>query len=558
MQLDVAYQLPHKHLIDFALHIPTKGADTLRLQLPVWRPGRYELQNFVRNIQRIYAVSETGEPLPLHRVARNTWELTTKGAKKATLHYNYFAKQLDAGGSWLDEQLLYINWINCVFYVEGRISEPYELQLHLPEDYRISCGLLQTALHRLYAADFYELVDAPMLASAYLQHRSYRVEGWDADFHIWFYGECLPDWQQIITDFQKFTKAQLELFGDFPATDFHFQFIIAPWQIYHGVEHRNSTIIVLGPDTDFQEQYFYDHILGIASHELFHFWNVIRIRPKELTPYDFTKEIYFPTGFVVEGLTTFYGDYMLYRSGVWTFERFLEEINAELKKYAENFGRKIMSLADASLDLWTGGYAAGIPHRKISIYNEGSLAALLLHLWLLDATAGKKSLDDVMRLLWQNYGKEGIGYTLDDYKKVVSQVASRPMDEYFDRYIEGTDDLADAISTLAHWIYCEAERVPAQHAWERRFGLSLQKQTGHLSVAQVIPDSPADKVLAIKDKILSVNDLVIQDLAEMSLIMEHLPVIKLTVNRDERVHQVILEADGQHYFERTRLRLLRT
>lgn len=557
MQLEVSYRYPHQHLIDFALHVPVRGAAALRFQLPAWRPGRYELQNFAANIQRIHAVDQSGNRLKMRRIARNTWEVTTQGVEQVILHYNYFAKQLDAGGSWLDERLLYINWINCTFYVEGRIGEPYEVHLHLPENYRISCSLPVTGLHRLRAIDFYELVDSPLLASADLLHCSYRTENCPAEFHIWFYGDCLPKWNKIIADFQAFTKAQVELFGDFPATDFHFQFIIAPWQVYHGVEHRNSTVIVLGPHTDFDEQYFYDNILAIASHELFHFWNVCRIRPHELTPYDLTKEVYFPTGFAAEGLTTFYGDRMLYMSGVWSFERYLEEINAQLKKYANNFGRKYMSLVEASYDLWTDGYTAGIPHRKVSIYNEGALAALLLHLWLLNCTEGKRSLDDVMRSLWQHYGTDNSkGYTLEDYKKIVSHIAGQPMDEYFNRYIEGTDDLAQAISQLADKMYCQAETVPAQHIWEQRFGMALEKQAGFLLVTRIIPDSPADKVLAVKDKILSVNDLVMRDLAELSLNIEHCSNVKLTVNRDERLHHLVLQADGQEYFSRTKLRLL--
>ncbi|MCS7018168.1 MAG: M61 family peptidase [Cytophagales bacterium] len=554
IRLEVAYRYPHRHLIDLVLHIPTNDAPTLRLQLPAWRPGRYELQNFARNIQQISATSETGKSLHLKRIARNTWEVATEGAKQVQLHYNYFAKQLDAGGSWLDERLLYINWINCTFYVEGRIDEPYQVQLQLPESYCISCGLEMPTPKCLQAADFYELVDAPMMASPHLQHRSYRVEGYSANFHIWFYGDCMPDWDKIIADFQKCTKVQLELFGDFPASDFHFQFIIAPWQIYHGVEHRNSTLIVLGPDADFEEQYFYDNMLAIASHELFHFWNVCRIRPQELMPYDLTREVYFPTGFIVEGITTFYGDWMLYKSGVWSFERYLEEVNAQLKKYAHNFGRKTMSLVEASYDLWTDGYSVGIPHRKVSIYNEGALAALLLHLWLLSTTQGKRSLDDVMRRLWQNYKTTGKGYTMEDYKKIVSEVAEQAMDDYFNRYIEATEDLAQAISQLAKAIHCQAETVPAPHAWERRFGMMLEKQAGHMLVTKIIPDSPADKVLAIKDKILSVNELVMQDLSEISLIMERFSTVQLTVNRDERIHRVVLKADGKQYFSYTKLR----
>lgn len=556
IRLEVSYTHPHKHFIDFALHIPTNGADILPLQLPVWRPGRYELQNYARYIQRIEAVSDTGKALTLRRTARHTWHVPTKGAEKVILRYNYFAKQLDAGGSWLDENLFYVNWINCVFFIQERINEPYEVLLHLPEDYRIACALPIRTGNRLCAADFYELADSPLLASANLQHCSYRVTGCEARFHLWFYGNCLPDRERLIADFQKFTRAQIELFGEFPASDYHFLFIIAPWQVYHGVEHQCSTIIVLGPDADFGEQYFYDNLLGIASHELFHFWNVCRIRPRELMPYDLTREIYFPTGFVAEGVTTFYGDYMLYKSGIWSFNRYLEEVNAQLKKYTDNFGRKNMSLAEASYDLWTDGYTAGIPHRKVSIYNEGALAALLLHLQLLKCTNGKRSLDDVMRLLWQRHGITGIGYTMEDYKKIVNETAEQPMDEYFDRYITGKDDLACAIIRLADQMNCCAETVYSPHTWERRFGMGLQKQASYLLVTHILPDSPADRVLSVKDKILSINDWDIQNWATIAQVIEHSPSLKLTVCRDERIVQVFLEADGSNYFSRIRLRLL--
>ncbi|MCS6968611.1 MAG: PDZ domain-containing protein [Cytophagales bacterium] len=556
IQLEVSCKQSHKHFLDFLLSLPTEGAQVIYLQLPAWRPGRYELQNYARYIQRMEVFSQTGQKLPLERLGRNRWKVEVGNADRILVRYNFYACQLDAGGCFLDHDLCYINWSNCVFYVEGRIYQPYQISLDLPEDYQISFPLTALGRNQFQAIDFYQLIDAPLVASPNLQHRTYKVENSSAVFHVWFYGNCLPNWQRLIADFQKFTREHIALFGQFPELEFHFQFLIAPWKFYHGVEHRRSTVLVLGPDAEFEEEDFYHELLEIASHELFHCWNGTRIRPVELTPYDLTRECLFPTGFVIEGITTFYGSYLLYCSGVWSLQRWIEEINAQLKRYANNFGRKYMSLVEASLDLWTDGYTAGIPHRKISIYNEGALAALLLHLWLLEVTQGKYSLHHLMQLLWKRFGNGLQGYSLQDYKQLVAELAGYSMNQYFEDYIEGTEELSQAIGKLAHWIGCKLEIVPAKHAWERRFGFTLTQSAHYLQVVHICPDSPADRAIAPGDKILSINDLVTQDLAEVAWLMDHAAQIKLVVNRNERLHQITLQADGKDYFSYPRLELL--
>ena len=271
------------------------------LQLPAWRPGRYELQQFAKNIQRFTVVNEKGQPLPVRKVTKDRWRVQTNGATELTALYNYYAllptpNMLNAGSSFVNDTLLYVNPVNLCVYAEGRIDEPCTLQLAIPDGWTVACGLEQVSPKILRAADFYELVDSPLVAAPVMQHIPYSVR--DVSFHVWILGgrrtdgDPVFDADQIVRDFSHFSEKQLDLYGEFPERDYHFLTLVLPVPYYHGVEHRNSTVLVLGPADEGEGLYL--DLLGVASHELFHAWNIIRIRPAELLPYDFTQENYFP------------------------------------------------------------------------------------------------------------------------------------------------------------------------------------------------------------------------------------------------------------------------
>jgi predicted metalloprotease with PDZ domain len=219
--------------------------------------------------------------------------------------------------------------------------------------------------------------------------------------------------------------------GEFPEKDYHFLNLILPTAFYHGVEHRNSTMIVLGPEGEG----LYTDLLGVSSHELFHAWNIIRIRPKELLPYDFTKENYFTTCFVAEGCTTYYGDLFLRRVRVFDDQAYVKELQVYMKRHFENSSKATQSLTESSWDLWLDGYEKGIPQRKVSVYHKGAIVALILDLYLRKKFSHARSLDDVMRELWHRFGKPFVGYTYDDYKNVVEEVAEEPLDWYWNECI---------------------------------------------------------------------------------------------------------------------------
>jgi predicted metalloprotease with PDZ domain len=230
--------------------------------------------------------------------------------------------------------------------------------------------------------------------------------------------------------------------------------MLLPTPFYHGVEHHNSTMLVLGPDT--HEDEIYHDLLGVSSHELFHAWNIIRIRPIEMLPYDFTKENYFSTCFVAEGVTTYYGDLFLRRSEVMDDTTYFKELEVYLIRHFGSSGKASLSLTESSWDLWLDGYEKGAPQRKVSVYYKGALAALILDLHIRKKFNHERSLDDIMRLLWQRFGKPFVGYSIDDYKAIAEEVADESLMWYWQECIEGNVPLDHHLNKALAFVGLEA------------------------------------------------------------------------------------------------------
>ncbi|GGG32123.1 M61 family metallopeptidase [Pontibacter amylolyticus] len=544
----ISYVNPLTHFLDITVTIPDNNQHELYLQLPAWRPGRYELQHFAQKLRGVTA-SANGVAIPVHKVTKDRWLVEAGGAESIEVRYSFYARQMDGGGSWLDEEQLYLNGINCLMAVEDRAHEQQQLQLAIPDNWQIACGLPETAHHTLLADNYDQLVDSPLIASASLQKETYTVAG--IPFHIWIQGDCRPDWERIKKDFEAFTKEQLEVFGDFPVGDYHYLNEILPYRFYHGVEHVNSTVITLGPGELLMTPALYKEFLGVSSHELFHTWNVKQIRPKEMLPYDFTGENYFRTGYVAEGITTYYGDYMLARSGVFTAAQYFEELNTTLLRYFADHSRYHMSVADSSFDLWLDGYKPGIPDRKVSIYIKGALTALLLDLQLRRATDNKASLDTVMRHLWEDFGKRGIGYTEEDYKQLVLRIGGEEFKHYFEQYINGTAPMEEALDEALTYVGCTLLAEENALLSERLFGFKIVADAQTTKVTAIAPDSPASTALSVDDELIAVNGRKIeQNLQPLLADMDLRQGIELTLFRNKRLRHVRLQPSQQTYYTR--------
>ncbi|MGA0556068.1 M61 family metallopeptidase [Larkinella sp. VNQ87] len=453
MHYRISSTTPSSRLIEVEFHLTDLSTPLVELQLPAWRPGRYEIQNFAKNIQRFEIFDSAGKPLVFQKITKDRWRVQTAGVSALVARYTYYSNLINAGTSFTDDWLLYINPVNLCLYADDRLHEACTLELAIPDDWQIACGLPESAPKTLQAIDFYELVDCPLIASPDLQHTHYEVG--ETVFHVWIHGNLKPDWERIRHDFGRFSEAQVQLFGKFPEKVYHFLTLILPTAVYHGVEHRNSTMLVLGPNDEGEG--LYTDLLGVSSHELFHAWNVIRIRPMELLPYDFTKENYFTTCFVAEGVTTYYGDLMLRRSGVFSDAAYFKELQVLLKRHFEPSGRSFQSLTESSWDLWLDGYDKGVPNRKVSVYYKGATVALILDLHIRRTWNHARSLDDVMRLMWERFGKPFVGYTLDDYRTVTEEVTGEPLDWYYDRCIFGNEPLEPLLNEYLAFVGLQLE-----------------------------------------------------------------------------------------------------
>lgn len=475
------------HRVRFEAVFPIEnGAITLRL--PKWRPGRYEIGNFAKYLFSIRFRDGQLQVAP-EVIDNHTWKLTGLEEKQLHVSYEFYAGVLDAGSCWLDEEQLYLNPVHCMLYDESRPDLNYTLRLELPENYEIAGALRQTKKHQLEASGYQGLMDSPFFCSDRLQHWSYDVA--DITFHLWFIGEHELDKEKVLTDFEKFTVAQINAFGGFPVDEYHFLFQFPRVKTYHGVEHEKSTVIALGPGMEMHTAKYYEHFLGISSHELYHTWNIKSIRPVDMMPYDFSKPNYSKLGYVAEGVTTYLGDEFLYRSGVFTKDQWLKCLEQWLMRHYWNTGRFNKSVADSSIETWLDGYEAGVPGRKVSIYTEGALIAFICDMRIRMSTGSKRSIDDVMKKLWEDFGQKGKGYTEEDYWQIMESVGGIAFDDIREELVENPGDFTPYLQKAFDSSGIRWEQRDAK-PWETKLGMRLHKNGNKILVLDVHPSSPAE------------------------------------------------------------------
>ncbi|MDP4680988.1 MAG: PDZ domain-containing protein, partial [Cyclobacteriaceae bacterium] len=503
----IKYQLtfPNRrtHFIHIEMTISNLEMEEMELLLPDWRPGRYELTNYVANIGEFRAFGNDGSCLISKKTKKNKWKLSTSGVETIIVRYSYYAFKMDAGNSYVDEEQIYINFINCLLYSPQHMNQSTELFIDFPKSYKSTCSLEYSFDNTFLAENYFEMVDSPFLASESIKKLTYFSSG--TEFNILIQGDCPILDDKIVKDFKMFTDVQTKQMQGFPNGKFNFIIQSLAYRHYHGVEHKNSTVLVLGPNNpDNKEKYFQD-LLGVASHELFHAWNVTRIRPKELLPYDFSKENYYETGFVTEGFTTYYGDLFLVRSGVFDEAQYFLELNALFKRHFENYGRHNLSITDSSFDLWIDGYKRILPNRKVSIYVKGAILALMLDLTIRRFSNDSNSLDDLIYELWLKFGKKEIGYLKQDVYDLISKYLGSYAGQFITDFYEGTTSLESQLSELSNHIGCElvAKEHPERSA--SLFGFRIDFIENSYLITEIAPKSQAEQYLSIGDKILAIN-----------------------------------------------------
>ncbi len=549
MKYKFTFPNPSNHLIQ--IYIPHKGdGSPTEFWLPLWRPGRYEMGPYAENIVDVYAVTDSGKPLKVTKSTTHQWKVEATD-EFFEFRYSYYATDWGAGGSRFDADLIYVNGINLLMYRPGTLDEPCQIELHLPDGYEIACGLPREG-NVLKAEDFHQAVDGPWVASDQLQLRIFEVAG--TPHHVWFMGAIRPDWPRIERDFAQFGRSSVELFGDFPVSEYHYLILTPNTPNYHGVEHYNSTVISLGPAYKIMGTDYYNELLGVSCHELFHTWNVKAIRPADMQPYDYERENYSKLHYVTEGVTTYYGDLMLMKSGVWSLSDYLSNFNnAILKRHYNNQGRNHVSLEQASFDSWLTGYKSAVPNRKISFYTKGCLAALILDYLIRSSSGNRRSLDNVMREMWERFGKTGRGYTRTDYREIAEKYAGVSLGRYFKAIVSGTKALEPYLRDVAGYFGLKFAKRQFTQEIERWFGLGLKKgENGFPEVRLVYEGSPAERAgMEVGDELVALNGLrvVEKDFSTLFNHFEPYATKQLHVFRQGSLVEVTLQFDPDYQTE---------
>ncbi len=540
---------PASHYIYIDMLVDAISSPSIQLQLPAWRPGRYELGNFAKNVKRVDVFNEKNEPLTYTKLSKDLWEVDTKNATSIKITYSYYAAELNAGACFADTTQLYVNPVHCCMYVVGRTNETHQVELKIPDTYKIACSLSKQG-NTLTAINFDELVDSPFIASADIKSDYYEVNG--IKFHLHFNGECQPDFEKIKKDFTAFTKKQIEFWNDFPYDEYHFLFQVLTFKFYHGVEHKKNTVIAIGPGYALNSGATYEDVLGVSCHELFHSWNIKTIRPVEMLPYDYTKENYSRSGYVYEGFTTYYGDKLLLSSGVFSMQQYFNTLQERLTKHFHNFGRYNLSVAHSSWETWLDGYVPGAPYRKTNIYDEGNLIALMLDVKILKATQNKKCLRDLCVLLYERFGKTGKGYAEQDIIGLANEVSGIDLSDFFTQYVYTPSDFEIPLQEAFDYLGFDfIKQDSAQHT-DHHYGFKVIENGPFSKVSLVAPYSPAWKAgLFAGDEIMAVNAIMLK--ANLNYWLHYFNTaeeIVLTVNSGELVKSISLTKDkkGNTYF----------
>lgn len=465
-RLNITYHLeldrPSTHLIGVKIDITAISQPSLDLVMPAWAPGRYAIYNFAKNVQDFTAEGADGRALPWINTDKQTWRLDTRSAgSMAIIRYKVFADTLTGSFAQFDASHADINGAGVYMYVAGHKRDPVILDVQLPASWgsgaRIYSGFSPSSTETRFQAPNYDrLIDTPMEISAQDLARRFTEDGkaFRVVVHCQGEGQETPEkWTKTLTsDLKKIVQVEMAMM---PAPDFkEYTFLIHVTPFIDegdGMEHLNSTqVIVRGtPDDASLAEAELD-----AAHEFFHLWNVKRLRPAALGPFDYTKEDYTRSLWFAEGFTQYYSYVFLYRAGLWTRADLLSHLAGEVHQLRQEPGRHMMSAESSSFHAWFYDRApqmqkTDFANATISYYNKGALLGWLLDLDIREQTGGEKSLDDVMRYMYQKYYESpaatyylpGRGYTEGDILSALNAVSGTDFTDFFRRYVQGTDAL---------------------------------------------------------------------------------------------------------------------
>jgi predicted metalloprotease with PDZ domain len=531
MSSDISFTVsmpkPWTHLleVEMRMQIPANlnVPNQTNLIMPVWTPGSYLIREFERNVQD-FSADVNGRPLEWTKTNKNTWSVKTNGARQWRVFYRVYANEFSVRTNELNSEHALFTNAALLMYPEGGLNQPSTVTVIAPEGWKVATGLPAATVNAITrgantsvstvinqpntfrAENFDILYDSPFEVGTFKEIK-FEVRG--VLHRIVIDGEGNYDPERMRRDVQKIVEAETGLFDAIPYHDYTFILHLRA-NAGGGIEHLNSTSLGFQRNRFATEQ-GWRSFYGLVAHEFFHLWNVKRIRPDALGPFDYTKENYTRSLWVAEGVTSYYGDLMVRRAGLITDREYLEGLARDIQDYQNTPGRLQMSAEEASFNTWIKEYRPdeNSVNSQISYYDKGELLGLLLDLEIRRRSHNAKSLDGVMRYLYHEFYEKNRNYTPADFQKACELMAGVGLEDFFAKYVRGREELPyNQFLSAAGLELRQTAGTSNGAAVELKgyLGADVEDSGDFINVRNVRAGSPAyDQGLNAKDKIVALD-----------------------------------------------------
>ena len=504
----LSFPAPHTHYMEVTAVVPTGGRPAVDLMMAVWTPGSYMVREYSRNVEAVSAAGPDGRSMPVEKTDKNRWRVSTGGARTATVKYRLYAREMSVRTNWVEADFAMINGAPTFITLADGVARPHEVVIEPARGWRVSMTALPEmagGAHRYRAPDYDTLVDSPIIVG---NPAVYEFSVDSKRHYLVNVGEAgIFDGARAAKDLETIVRAHLRMWGSLPYDRYVFMNMLTsvPGQIPGGgLEHRNSTMLMAGRWAT-RTRPSYLAWLELASHEFFHAWNGKRLRPVELGPFNYEEEVFTRGLWMVEGVTDYYAELLVHRAGLSSEAEYLDALANKIEELQTTPGRGVQPVDLASFDAWIKYYRPdeNSLNASISYYTKGAVLAFLLDAKIRRATAGAKSLDDVMRAAFQKYSGQR-GYTPDELRAVAEQASGVDLRSFWSNGVQGTVELdySEALDTMGLRFRSSGERQG--RVW---LGATTRNDGGRLLVTQVRRETPADAAgLNVDDEILAIDD----------------------------------------------------
>ncbi|MEO7132963.1 MAG: peptidase M61 [Vicinamibacterales bacterium] len=496
------FPAPHTHYVEVEAAIPTSGRAELEVYMATWTPGSYLIREYERNVEAVTATAGS-RAVAVAKSTKNRWKITTGGAPSVTLRYRLYSREMTVRNNWVEAGFAMLNGAPTFITLVERAARPHEVRIELPAAWKKVGTALEPvsgSATTFRAPDFDTIVDSPIIAGNPVT-REFTVDG--KRHVVLFEGDtALIDADRVAADVQKIVDAGKSVMGSLPYPHYHFLSMVT--EASGALEHKNS---YLGMTNRFATRTHgaYMGFLGTLAHEYFHNWNVKRLRPVELGPFDYENENYVKTLWVAEGFTDYYADILPARGGIETKEEFLDGISNQIEQVQTVPGRLVTPVNMASFDTWIKQYRPDENTANVSInyYPKGAVIAFLLDAKIRKATSGARSLDTGMQWAMQRYSGDQ-GYTPEQFYAVMSEVAGSDLKGWFAKAAESTEEL-DYTEALDY--YGLRFRPVDMRSARPYIGGGTRNDAGRLVITSVRRGTPGlDAGLNVDDEIIAIDD----------------------------------------------------